>query len=69
MRRVIRIWDGCKVLAVVEVDQAGGATFSGASGGAESGTPVNLEIDPFVGLLVEKETSPTPVPWREVEIP
>jgi hypothetical protein len=67
MNKTIRIWDGCKVLAVISVDQHGGFTSSGAVGGAGNGDRPEIELDPFAGLIVS-QGNPTPVAYNEPEL-
>lgn len=68
MRRTIRVWDGCKVVALLEVSQDGSVTFSGDSGGAACSLKADIELDPFAGLLVEHSLPySSPIAWREVD--
>lgn len=49
--KVIRIWNDCKVLAVLEVgDDA--TSFQARVGGAASALMPDVELDPFAGLIV-----------------
>lgn len=60
----IRIWDGPRVVALVSVGKAG-SSYSGPSGGAENSTAVDIEIDPWAGLIVDHSTRNSPVSYRE----
>jgi hypothetical protein len=53
MEKVIRIWDGPKVVQVLSIDQNGGSSTLGAVGGAGNSTLVDIEIDPWQGYLVD----------------
>lgn len=66
--KTIRIWDGCKVLAIVSIDKAG--TFSAVTdaGGADNSTQVDIEIDPFAGSIVDHSARRSPVDFREKEV-
>jgi hypothetical protein len=63
--KVIRIWDGCKVVQVVAVDQNGGSSTLGPAGGAGNSTRIDIEIDPWAGLLVDHPSGP--VAWRDYD--
>jgi hypothetical protein len=52
-QKTIRIWNGCRVVQVVTVHQDGGSSTIGAAGGAENSTTVDIEIDPWAGLIVD----------------
>jgi hypothetical protein len=62
----IRIWDGCKVVAVVTVSRTGSSHIGGV-GGAENSTPVDVEIDPWKGLIVDNGAQNSPKAYREVD--
>jgi hypothetical protein len=62
----IRIWDGCVVRAVMTVDQNGGSSFLGATGGAANSTPIDIDLDPWRGVIVDRRAPhPIPVSIRE----
>ncbi len=63
----IRIWHGCTVVAVIDVGPNGGASFMGAVGGAGNSTKVDIELDPWAGLIVDHSTDRSPVDFRERE--
>lgn len=65
MNKTIRIWNGCKVVKVVCVDQNGSSADIGAVGGAGNSTKVDIEIDPWAGLIVDHSTGNPPVCYRE----
>lgn len=65
--KVIRIWDGCRVVQVVAVDQNDGSATLGAASGAGNSTRIDIEIDPWAGLIVEHETGSGPVVWRDYD--
>lgn len=61
----IRIWNGCKVNMVLTVHNDGHTT-SGAVGGAECSTSVDIELDPWAGLIVDNRAEfPAPVLIKE----
>jgi hypothetical protein len=60
----IRIWHGPQVIQVVSVSTSGSST-SGAVGGAEDSTKVDIELDPWAGLIVDNHDGGTPVSFRE----
>lgn len=64
MEKTIRIWNGCKVVQIVSVSDTGSTTL-GASGGAENSTQIDIEMDPWTGLLVDHSVQGSPVPWRD----
>lgn len=65
--KTIRIWDGCKVVHVIVVHQSAGSSSIGATGGAHNSTAVDIEIDPWAGLIVDHSANRSPVDFREVE--
>jgi hypothetical protein len=67
MSKVIRVWHGCRVVALVSVSDTG-STHQGAVGGAGNSTPVDIEIDPWAGLSVDHSARRSPVDFREVEL-
>lgn len=62
--KVIRIWDGCRVVQVVAVGKTGSSTL-GSTGGAENATKVDIEIDPWAGLLVDHSAADSPFMFRD----
>lgn len=64
--KVIRIWHGCRVVQLVAVDESGGSSVMGATGAAHNSTAVDIEIDPWAGLLVDHSAPNSPVSFREV---
>lgn len=56
----IRVWKGNQVRAVVVLGPTGG-TFLGATGGADNSTKVDIELDPWRGLIVD-HTAEHPIP-------
>lgn len=64
----IRIWNGCRVVGVIGVDESGASTSSGAAGGAANSARVDIEIDPWANLLVDNRPAHfTPIDWIEVD--
>lgn len=63
----IRIWDGCKVVCVVEVTHTGYSVV-GSTGGAGSSSNPEIELDPFAGLIVDHSTPNSPVDFRQREV-
>lgn len=54
MRQVtIRIWNGNTVRGVFTVNPHGGYSTPGAVGGAENSSKVDVELDPWKGLIVD----------------
>lgn len=67
MQKTIRLWNGCRALAVITVGSEGGTSLIGGyEGGASNSTKPDIELDPFRGLIVEHGTGEPPVAWREV---
>lgn len=64
--KVIRIWHGCKVVQVVAVAD-GSSSVLGPVGGAGNSIAVDIEIDPWAGLIVDHNVRRSPVDFREVE--
>lgn len=64
--KVIRIWHGCQVVQVVAVSE-GASSVMGATGGAHNSTAVDIEIDPWAGLIVDHSVPNSPVSFRDVE--
>jgi hypothetical protein len=57
----IRIWDGCTVRQVVSVSRTGSGVL-GAVGGASNSTHVDIDLDPWAGLIVDRRVKhPHPV--------
>lgn len=50
--KVIRIWNGCRVVQLVVVSDGSTSTV-GAVGGAGNSMSVDIEIDPWAGYIVE----------------
>lgn len=65
--KVIRIWRGCRVVQIVAVSESGSSVM-GATGGAHNSTTVDIEIDPWAGLIVDHSARRSPVDFREVEL-
>ncbi|HYD28913.1 hypothetical protein [Brevundimonas sp.] len=66
MEKVIRIWDGCRVVQVVAV-RRDGSSVMGATGGAHNSTEVDIELDPWAGLIVDHSVPQNPpYGFREV---
>ena len=63
--KAIRIWNGCKVVQVV-VAEDGAISTLGAVGGANNSTKIDIEIDPWAGLIVDHSVPGPPVAWREM---
>ena len=61
----IRIWQGCVVRQVISLRDTGSTTI-GAVGGAGNSTKVDIELDPWAGLIVDNRIEKTaPVSIRE----
>jgi hypothetical protein len=61
----IRIWNGCRVVHVIDLNE-GSSVTSGAVGGAEMGGRTDIELDPWSGLIIDNRTSIlTPVNFRQ----
>lgn len=56
MTRAIRLWDGRTVIGLLTVHATGGSSFQ-IAGGAENAGSVDIEIDPFKGLMVDHGAS------------
>jgi len=67
MIKTIRIWNGCKVAALIDVDESGGVTASGPTSGAHNSARVDIEIDPWAGLIVDHSVRRSPVDFRTPE--
>lgn len=65
--KTIRIWNGCAVVGLISVGQDGGSTFSGKTGGAHDSGSVDIEIDPWAGLIVDHSVRRSPVCFRDPE--
>jgi hypothetical protein len=63
--KTIRIWNGCKVVQVIGVHEDSGSSSLGAVGGAHNSTRIDIEIDPWAGLLVDHSMPGPPVMWRQ----
>jgi hypothetical protein len=62
--KVIRIWHGCRVVQVVAVGEHGTSTL-GAVGGAGNSTRIDIELDPWEGLIVDHATRNPPVCYTD----
>lgn len=61
----IRIWKGCKVLMLIDVDENGHAV-QGPVGGAGNSARPDIEFDPWASLIVDHRVPyPSPVSIRE----
>jgi hypothetical protein len=61
----IRIWEGCNVRHVVTIGPSG-STSIGAVGAAANSTTVDIELDPWAGLVVDNRAKyPSPVFIRD----
>lgn len=65
MEKVIRIWADGKVVLLLSVRDGGGYSVMGATGGAANSTKVDIELDPWSGLIVDHSTANPPVGYRE----
>lgn len=62
----IRIWQGSRVCLLLSVGADGHATM-GAVGGAGNSTQVDIELDPWAGLIVDNRAGhPHPVHIQEI---
>lgn len=66
--KTIRIWNGCRVVQVVTVNEGGGSSTIGATGGAGNSTQMDIEIDPWAGLIVDHSAYRSPVDFRDPEL-
>jgi hypothetical protein len=64
MEKTLRIWHGCKVVLLLSVGESGYSTM-GATGGAGNSTKVDIEIDPWAGLIVDHGVRNPPVSYRD----
>jgi len=55
---MIRIWNGCRVVCLVDVGDEGGYTISGPTGGAENGGRPDVDYDPWKGYVVDHKHAP-----------
>lgn len=62
--QTIRIWDGCKVVALISVNSSG-MTSQGGVGGAHDSIKVDIEMDPWAGLIVDHSVNNPPQLFRE----
>jgi len=67
VEKVIRIWSGCRVICIVAVSNNGGSWIVTDVGGAGNSSNPTIEIDPFAGLIVDHETSNSPLDFRSAE--
>lgn len=65
--RKIRIWNGSKVVQVVEVMPDGGSSVMGAVGGAHNATQIDIEIDPWAGLIHTRGVEGSPIYFATVQ--
>jgi hypothetical protein len=63
--KTIRIWDGCRVVQVITISRNGSSSTIGSTGGAANSTKVDIEIDPFAGLIVDHTVEGPPINWRQ----
>jgi hypothetical protein len=63
--KIIRIWNGCMVIAMISVDTDGGTSLITRTGGAGNSTNADVEIDPFAGVIVTHEADVSPIAYRE----
>lgn len=64
---MIRVWHGCRVIAMLSVGEDGGSSLVTDVGGAGNSSNPTIEIDPWAGLIVDHETRNSPMAWREPE--
>lgn len=65
MNVTIRIWNGGTVRQLLIVSPTGSTTM-GAVGGAENSGQVDIELDPWAGLIVDHRAEyPSPVRFNE----
>lgn len=62
--KTIRVWHGCKVVGLVSFSDTG-SSHTGAVGGAANSTVVDIEIDPWAGLIVDHATRMSPCGYRD----
>ncbi len=62
--KVIRVWNGCKVVGLIEVSDDSFSSI-GTVGGAGNSTRVDIEIDPWRSLIVDHGVIGPPVNYRE----
>lgn len=63
--KTIRIWRGCTVVNLISISDNGSISWSGPVGGAENSGKVDIELDPWAGLIVDHSTSNPPMDFRE----
>jgi hypothetical protein len=66
MEKVIRIWNGCKVVQLLFVSDSATGVL-GSVGGASNSTKVDIELDPWAGLIVDHSVHTSPVNFRDEE--
>jgi hypothetical protein len=67
MEKSIRIWSGCKVIAILDVGENGGTSLVTNVGGASYSSIPDIELDPWAGLIVDHSTRNSPRYYREPE--
>lgn len=66
-QRTIRIWSGNRVVQIITVAQDGSSSSTaGGVGGAENSALIDIEIDPWAGLIVDRATDNPPTYWRDL---
>lgn len=61
----IRIWKGCTVVLLLDVNESGYSTVGAIGDAANSGT-ADIELDPWANLIVDhRAPHPSPVSIRE----
>jgi hypothetical protein len=67
MGKTIRIWSGCRVIAILDVGENGGTSLVTNTGGASNSSTPDIELDPWAGLIVDHSTRNSPRDYREPE--
>lgn len=65
--KTIRVWNGATVLQVITVTEGGSSSMIGATGGAHHASQVDVEIDPFAGLIHTHEAPGAPIYYATVQ--
>lgn len=55
---MIRIWNGCTVVCLLDAGKDGGYSISGPAGGAENGARADIDYDPWAGYVVDHNRAP-----------